>query len=62
MSLTRPAVEGDVVIGFVAWSPDREGRSPREERFEVYALYVAPGAWGRGHRYGGAQGARPPER
>ena len=56
-SLVSLATGGaDAVVGFVVYGPDREGdhvstgagyRTGRAG--EVYALYVDPGAWSRGH-------------
>ena len=46
------AEEDDTVVGFVAWGPDRASGDTADDRLEVYALYVDPAVWGRGH--GGA--------
>jgi len=41
------AKEGDAVIGFVSFGPCRDAPAP-PDRGEVWAIYVAPGAWSKG--------------
>ncbi len=42
------ALDERSVVGFVASGPERDASPSEPSRYEIYALYVAPGAWGRG--------------
>jgi ribosomal protein S18 acetylase RimI-like enzyme len=43
------AEDDQAVVGFIAWGPVRDGGGPDGDVAEIYALYVDPRAWGRGH-------------
>lgn len=42
------ALDGASIVGFVAIGPERDADPSEPPGYEVYALYLAPGAWGRG--------------
>ena len=42
------ALDGASIVGFVVIGPERDADASEPPGYEVYALYLAPGVWGRG--------------
>lgn len=46
------ALDGASIVGFVVTGPERDDAPSEQPGYEVYALYLAPGAWGVGIGHG----------